>query len=249
MLWMLTGATWAATPYFGVEWRPLSRQDLVFVEEGRTSGTAVGAHDGTIRPVVSAFGGAWFGRWVAVQVGAGLAQLVTTSLAEEVYVQRHLGVFRPSFDLRFGWMEQRLHRPTPWFLLGGWVDVPTSRDVSNAYTTEEQEAADLAAAEDRYRLSGGGARAGFGVDYRLLPGLMLGAQVAVGLQRTSFPGDADATSTLWVTTEAALLLTFEWPGQRNPARHPAADGPGGAETAENVEEPTSRPGAGRRRGF
>lgn len=218
--WWL-GTALAATPYFGLEWRPLSRQDLVWVDEGRTSGTAVGAFDGTTRPVLSAFGGAWVNPWFGVHAGLGLAQIVSTSQADDVYVQRQIGVVRPSLDLRFGWMAQRLHRPTPWFLLGGWVDVPTVRDVSNGYTDEEQDAADLSADEDRYRLQGGGGRVGFGVDYRLLPGLLLGAQISVGLQRTAMVGDNDATVSLWISTEAALLLTFEWPpeARRNSKRH------------------------------
>lgn len=213
LLMTLLSPAHAATPFFGVEWRPLSRQDLVWVEEDRTSGTAVGEFDGTVRPVASAFGGVWFNKFVGLQVGVGLARVTSTTFVDDTFRSRHQGVFRPSLDLRFGWMEQRLQRPVPWFLLGVYGDVPSARDVSNGYTEEEQTAADEGAATDRARLGGVGGRAGFGVDYRLLPGLSLGAVVSVGIHRSTYAGGDDSFVSVWASTEAALLLTFEWPDE------------------------------------
>jgi hypothetical protein len=201
----------AATPFVGLEWRPLSRQDLVWVEEGRTSGVAVGEFDGAVRPVFSAFGGAWFNRHVGLSIGLGLAQLSSTTRTDDIYRQRQWGVVRPSLDLRFGWLERRLRYPIPWFLVGFHGDIPTARDVSNGYTAEEQEAADISAETERFRLGGAGGRVGAGVDYMLLPGLSLGAVFSVGLHASTFVGPDEGFTTLWVSTDAALLLTFEWP--------------------------------------
>jgi hypothetical protein len=183
----------------------------VWVEEGRTSGTAVGEFDGTARPLFSAFGGVWFDRHIALVLGLGMARLTSTSEADDIYVQRHWGVFRPSLDLRFGWAPQRLHRPVPWVLLGMYGDVPSARDVSNGYTEEEQAAADESASTERARLGAFGGRLGFGVDYRLLPGLMLGLQATAGIHRSTYAGGDGSWASVWVATDAALLLTFEWP--------------------------------------
>lgn len=219
----LFGAAHAATPFFGVEWRPLSRQDLVWVDESRTSGTAVGEFDGAVRPVLSAFGGVWVNRHIGLVLGLGLARASQITIVEDVRTQQHQGVFRPSLDLRFGWMEQAVRRPVPWFLLGVYGDVPSARNVSDGYDEEAQEAADEAATVERARLGGVGGRAGFGVDYRVLPGLLIGAQVSVGIHRSTYLGGEIARAgSLWVATEAGLLLTFEWPGRKERSKDGAA---------------------------
>src|SRR5690606_31447825 len=63
---LLAALAHAAEPYAGVEWRPLSRADLAWVEEGRTSGAGVGELDGTVRPALQAHGGLWLGERVAL---------------------------------------------------------------------------------------------------------------------------------------------------------------------------------------
>lgn len=203
----------AATGYAGLEWRPLSRQDLVWVEEGRTSGAAVGEFDGSVRSVLHAFGGVWFNRYIAVQGGLGLARLTTTSRIDDGYRQRHWGVIRPSVDLRFGWMEPRLRYPIPWVILGAYGDIPSVRDVSDAYTAEEQEAADALATSDRVRLGKVKGRVGMGVDYQMLPGVSLGAMFTVGVHRSTYEGADDTFTSLWLATDGALLVTFEWPAK------------------------------------
>jgi hypothetical protein len=207
----LTASAATTTPFLGVEWRPLSRQDLVWVDEGRTSGVAVGEFDGAVRPVFSAFGGVWFSRHVGLSLGLGMARLTTTNRSGDTYRQRHWGVFRPSLDVRIGWLERRLRYPIPWFVLGVYGDVPSARDVSNAYTADEQAAADESARLERIRLGGVGGRAGVGVDYMVLPGLSLGLTFTVGLHASTFVGSDEGFTNLWMSTEGALLVTFEWP--------------------------------------
>jgi hypothetical protein len=213
-----------ATPFVGVAWRPLSRADLVWVDEGRTSGTAVGEFDGAVRPLLDAFAGVWFNRYIGLQAGIGVARATSTSRVGEGYRQRHQGVVRPSFDLRFGWMEPAVRRPTPWFLLGVYGNIPSARDVSDAYTPDEQAAADATAATERARLGGVGGRVGAGVDYRVLPGLSIGALLTVGVHRAAYTGGDERFTTIWVATEAAFLLTFEWPPKPGGRRGAAGDG-------------------------
>ena len=215
----------AVRPFAGLEGRPISREDLVWVDEGRTSGTGVGEFDGTVRPLMSAFGGVWFSKYVGLAFGVGLAQQVNATRVDDVYRQRFVGVFRPHVDLRVGWMEPRPHFPIPWVVVGAYGDVPFARDVSNAYTADEQEAADDTAQNERYRLGGVGGRVGAGVDYRLLPGLMIGAQFTVGLHRATYTGGDSTFAGMWVATEASLLLTFEWPETRkNRSTEPEGEG-------------------------
>lgn len=228
----------AARGFLGLEWRPLSRQDLVWVEEGRTSGTAVGEFDGTVRPLLGAFGGAWFNRYVGLSFGLHVASLQQASRTEEAVRRATSTVLRPSVDVRLGWMEPRERFPVPWFLLGVYGDIPAVSDRSDAYSEAEQEAADSTSAEARYRLGGVGGRAGVGVDYRILPGLAVGAQVSVGLHRAGYTGGDARFATLWVATEAAFLVTFEWPGKAARAARAAAAPAGAPAAPDPAEDPS-----------
>jgi hypothetical protein len=213
MTWLLlAGLANAVTPFLGVEFRPFSRQDLVWVDESRTSGTSVGEFDGTARPNLAAFAGVWLRRRVAIVGGLGVAQLSTITRTEDSYRVARWGVVRPSLDVRWAMMPIQDKMPVPWLMLGAYGDIPSARDASDAYTAEEQEAADEAMRTERARLGGVGGRAGVGVDYRLLPGLAIGANFAVGLHRAVYEAQDASTVSSWVTTEAGLLLTFEWPG-------------------------------------
>lgn len=199
------------TPYAGVEFHPFSRADEVWVDEQRTTGTAVGEFDGVVRPALAGFVGTWIGPRFGLHMGVGVARIQTTTWTDETFRQQHWGVVRPSLDLRVALLERRDRRPIPFVLLGGYADIPSARDVSDAYSEEEQAAADTTSQLDRLTLWGFGGRLGGGVDYRVLPGLALGAQVALGLHQSVLAGqDASAVSS-WVATEAAFLLIFEWP--------------------------------------
>lgn len=227
----------AARPFFGLEIRPLSRQDLVWVEEQRTSGVAVGEYDGTVSPLFGAFGGAWFNRWVGLDVGLGIAVLQSTSSAGDVDRQRTWTALRPSADLRLGWAVPALRRPIPWVLVGLHGNIPAVSDVSNGFTPEEQAAADAASTEAQYRLAGIGGRVGFGVDYEVLQGLSIGAVVSVGLHRAGYIGGDDTFTSLWVQTEAALRLTYLFADKKKKA------GDGGAPVdAVDAVEPVGNGG-------
>ncbi len=198
-------------PYAGVEIRPFSRADLVWVEDGRTTGTTVGEFDGVVDPAVSAYIGAWLGPWIGLQGGLGIARLQTTTYVGESFYQQHWGVVRPSLDARVALMRRRDRFPVPWAMVGLFVDLPSARDVSDAYSEEEQLAADESASIDRLALWGLGGRLGLGVDYRLLPGIAVGAQVTLGYTQSVLASQDANTVSSWLASSGALLLHFEWP--------------------------------------
>jgi hypothetical protein len=115
--------------------------------------------------------------------------------------------------------------PIPWVVAGVFGDIPTVRDKSSSYTADEQAAADESAKTDAWRLGGVGGRVGLGVDFRIVEGLMLGAQATVGLVGSTYAGGDGNFTTLWVSEEASLLLTFEWPDRRRGARAPTSGAP------------------------
>lgn len=243
-LWMVAAMVeaHAGSGFFGLELRPLSRQDLVWVAENRTSGTAVGEFDGTLRPVLTAFGGGWFSRYVGLSAGLTYAHLDRGSRSDEIRRMTRTAVLRPSLDLRIGWMEPRLRVPIPWVVVGLHGDIPIASDASNGFSPEEQDAANAVARDTRYRLGGFGGRAGVGVDYRLMPGFMLGGQATLGLHRAGYTGGDTRFATLWMSTEASLLLTFEWPPPDRAGRR----GSRPAETeeiSENLDDPGDEGGA------
>lgn len=206
----------AATPFGGLEWRPLSRADLEWVLEERTSGLGVGEFDGTASPALQGFGGAWFGDRVGLSLSLGIARLQNTTEVDEVVRQRHWGVVRPGLDLRLGLTQRVERRPFPWVLVGAHGDIPSSRDISNGYTDAEQAAADEQAYIERARLGGFGGRLGIGAEYELLPGLGIGAQWGVGLHRGTWRAEDLSEVSSWVSGEASLLLLFRWPPRAEP---------------------------------
>lgn len=222
MIWLWTAAALAAEPYLALEWRPLGRSDLTWVSEQRTSGLAVAEQDGFARPQAQLDVGAWLGEWVALQGSLGVARMQTTTWVGDVYTQQHWGVLRPGIDGKVQLGSPPAGLPRPWALVGTHIDIPSARDVSNGYTVEQQITADEVATADRTRLGAVGARAGVGVEQRLVGGLSLGAMYTLQWQRSLFVSEDPATITSLVTGEAALLLLFDWPGPA-PA-DPVSDG-------------------------
>lgn len=220
---VLLGFAEAATPFAGLEWRPLARSDLVWVDEQRTSGFAVGEFDGTVRPALQAFGGAWVSRRIGVGGALGVARLTNTTQVDDIIRQRHWGVIRPSLDLRIALLRRSVagdpRRPLPWVIAGIHADVPSARDLSNGYTEDERAAADEASTIERARLAGLGGRVGVGLDYPIAPGLSLGALYTLQWHRGIFRTDDLSIVSQWLATDAAVVLVFEWP-QRTPPPDP-----------------------------
>jgi hypothetical protein len=201
----------AATPFAGLEWHPFSRADLAWIEDGRTSGVGVGEFDGVARPALSPHFGAWVSNRTAISLTIGIARLQNTTLVDDIYRQRHWGVIRPGIDVRYAFVDRVVAKPLPWVILGLHGDIPSARDVSNGYTPDEQKAADELAVNERTRLGGAGARAGFGADYRINPHIAFGFLYALELHRSILETDDTSAVTSWLSGSAALTLTFEWP--------------------------------------
>lgn len=213
LMWLLVAVAVAsaAEPYGGVEWRPLSRADLTWVEEGLTSGAAVGEFDGAVRPSLQAHAGLWLGERVALGGSLGVARMQQTARSQDVWRRRHRGVVRPAVDLRLALARPAPQRAQPWVLLGAHFDVPSARDVSDGYTDDEQQAADRAATAERHRLGGFGGRVGVGAEYPLTPGVAIGASYALQWHRSLAFGDDFASAGQWLVGEASLWLLFRWP--------------------------------------
>ena len=214
---LLLAAAHAVSPFGGVEYRPLSRGDLGWIEEGRTSGLGVAELDGTVRPSLSGFAGAWLTERTALSLSLGVARLQNTTDVDDVVRQRHWGVVRPGVDVRWAILERAPRRPLPWVILGGHLNIPSARDVSNGYTKKEQKAADELAFIERSKLAGFGARFGLGADYEILPGLGIGAQWALEWHQAPWRSDSLTQATSWVSADAALLLLFRWPEKTSEA--------------------------------
>lgn len=217
LLLLFAALSQAAEPYAGVEWRPLSRADLGWVLEDRTSGTGVGEFDGTVRPSLQAHAGMWLNERVSIGGSLGLARLQQTSASQDIWRRRHWAVLRPGVDLRLALAERAEQRAVPWVLLGAHVTLPSVREVSPGYTSEEQEAADRAAATERYRLGGFGGRVGAGAEYAITPGLAFAASYTVEWHRSWARSDDFASVGQWLAGEASLWLLFRWPRTSAPA--------------------------------
>lgn len=211
MLAWIVSAALAATPTVGVAWTPMSRADLSWVADERTSGTGVGEFDGVVDPALAAWGGVWLhDRWALVG-GLGIARLTSTTWDGDTWRQRHWGVVRPSVDLRWAALKRDAAHPiVPFFDVGAHGAIPSARDTSNGYSAEEAEQADADASVDRLRLGGVGGRVGAGVDWRPRPGLALGAQYVVEARwATLRTNDATIVSS-YISSQVELLVAFEW---------------------------------------
>ncbi|TNE90050.1 MAG: hypothetical protein EP330_09485 [Deltaproteobacteria bacterium] len=209
LLLALLAPAQAADGFAGLAYTPLSRGDLTWVLEERTTGTGVGEFDGATRSSLVPFGGAWFNR-VGVLGTLGITRISTSARAGDIVRQRHWGVVRPGVDVRWAMTARETDKPVPWLMLGAAASIPSARDTSNGFTETEQNEADQAATIDRTRLGGFGGRLGGGVDYAVLPHLSIGGELAAELYTSALRGSDLVAVTTVLGTRGALLLTFTW---------------------------------------
>lgn len=214
MIWLsLISLAWATpvTPTAGLEWSPFSRADSSWIEDGRTSGTSVGEFDGVVRPQLAAFAGVWIeDRW-GLTAGIGMARLQQTTWVDDVFLQRHWAVIRPSVDLRISLIRRDKALPIPWILIGGHADIPSANERSNGFTEEETEQATQNALVERVRLGGAGGRLGAGVDYGIHSFVRIGFQFSAEWHRMVQKSSQGQLVNSWIGSQAALYLAFEWP--------------------------------------
>lgn len=206
----------AAEGIAGLAWAPLSRGDLVWVADERTTGTGVGEFDGSSRPNLAPFGGVWWKR-TALVGSLGVARISTSSRSGGVVRNRHWGVIRPSLDVRYALLDRQRSVPIPWLVAGVAGSIPSARDSSNAFSDLEQEEADRAATVDRTRLGGLGARLGAGIDLEILPHLSIGGEFALEAYTSALRSSELVAVTTTIGSRGALLLTFGWgPSDQSP---------------------------------
>ncbi len=208
MIALLLSLAFGADPFAGAAIRPFTRADLVWVQEGRTSGEGVGEFDGVVRPGIQPYVGAWFGPRIGLLGSVGLASLSTSSFVGDNVSRRSHSVVRPSIDLR---VALRPESPRVWTVASLHADIPSAVDRSTVYTREEQEAADIAARNTRSSLGGVGGALGAGADVSLLPALSVGIQYRLELHRGSLRNTTAVTTSTWLASDASLLLTVHWP--------------------------------------
>ena len=194
-----------ADGFFGVDYVPSGRADLVAVEEDQTSGTGVGEFDGLLDPPLTAWGGvlndrsAWLG-------GVSVAWRAKTSWAEGQRTTSRRGGIRLSVDHRSYLVSPDPDSVSPWIQAGVYGIVPVASEYSDAWNDDEALAMDAVAAEERSRIGGAGLRLGGGVSINLGQGISLGARALVIVhQGWKFDESGQIASTeAW--TEPALTV-------------------------------------------
>lgn len=194
-----------ASPTLGLEYVPLSRGDLTWVDEGRTSGTGVGEFDGLLQPSLRFHGGVLRNRG-ALLAGLAVARITTTTWLADQYTRTHVGVVRVGLDYR------RYLRPSshpgvvPWLGLGAYGDIPSARNESSSYTPEEQEAADEGARAISRSLGGVGGRLGPGFSWNVTEDVSVGGAWNGVLHWGQVLDEDTLSVSVLVFSEASLLF-------------------------------------------
>jgi hypothetical protein len=158
-------------PVLGIDFAPLSRADLVWVDENRTSGTGVGEWDGLLRGSLRPWGG-WRGEHWDALGSVGVAAISTTTRTEGTSRLQVLGGLRLGVDFQRHIAATSLD---PWAGVGAYGVIPLALDSSDSFSEAEAENAAAETAVDRARIGGFGARFGGGVGIPVGEALTLGA--------------------------------------------------------------------------
>ena len=198
----------AADGLVGVDWQPIGASELsTTLAEGAP--LPAGGFDAPL----TAWGG-WAGDHNAWLFGLEaswhrtLSWTGTVDQREDTLQRRLVAALRPALDYR----RYLRHRPDagvqPWLGAGAYLVVPFVRYEDSSLTPEEQAEWDEAAREDRARVLGAGGRLSAGVEHGWSSGLSLGARLDARLHRAQTLDQDTYTSTVQVTTEAALYLSY-----------------------------------------
>jgi hypothetical protein len=206
---------WGAPPdgVVGVDYVPLGRADLAWVEEGRLSGTLSGEGDGMLQAPLRAWGGVAWKRH-AILAGFGMVRVTTTTWGSspddgsELVTRVRQGGIRPSLDYRFYPKIRETNRALPWVGAGLAGVIPTVAYESEAWVETEEEAWLQAEAEDRARIGAFSVRVSGGAELMLDNGLVLGVRQAFDLDRYREVDSDSVNVSVLMATESALTLGF-----------------------------------------
>lgn len=196
---------------FGGELVPPGVGGLAWGDADAFSDTLAGEFDGLLRPPLTAHGG-WIGKKDAVLGGFALVRFAdATFAATNTYTG--VGSTRLAVDYRRYVHARSAGRVGLYATGGGYFILPNAADVSDAYTPEEQAAADEGAGELRARIGGLGGQLGVGAEYVLgdaagRPAVALGLRYSARLYRGQASNDEGYRVSTVVLTEAALVVDF-----------------------------------------
>ena len=210
-----SAGAWHGT--LGVDWTPLGRADLAWVEADQLSDTLVSATDGMLAPPLAFHGGATTAH-DAVLGSVGLGRVGTVGSvydAEGAVVSQsawHVLGLRLGADYRRYLLARVLPRSgeapavAPFVQGGVYGVIPSARRADESWTTEEQEAQDSAAGADRARIGAPGARAGGGAEACWSLGACVGVRGFVVFHRAQEVGEGFKTVSTLAFFEPALSL-------------------------------------------
>jgi len=204
----LAHASWL----LGAAWAPVGTGALAWDDANRWSDTLSGEFDGLLRPPLAAHAG-WIGGKDAVTGGLALVRFTDSTFSSNGgYVG--VGGTRLAVDYR-RYVWRRDPGAVGFYGTAGVYGIlANARDVSDAYSEEEQNAADETSASLRSRIGGVGGQAGVGAadlfaDRAGRPAVALGVRGAARLYRgQAATEDGYAVSTV-ILPEAALVVDFQ----------------------------------------
>jgi hypothetical protein len=213
---LLGAAPAAAAPpeaLVGVDLVPLGRADLVWVDEGRSSGTLAAETDGALRPPLRAWGGVVWGRNGLILQLSTFRQTTTTWSANpedgpDLRTRARQGGVRVGAEHRF-WITPRApKRPLGWVGAGLYGVVPTVSYTSDTWEEGEASGWEEVARQDRARIAGAGGSLSGGAEVILDNGLLVGARTGLIVHRGQIVTDDAISVSVLLQTEAALSLGF-----------------------------------------
>ena len=199
--------------YAGLDWVPFGRADLLWVDEGRASGTLAAETDGALRPPLRAWGGPVWGRHGAL-FNASMMRLTTTTWGsnpeggDDLVTTIRQGGLRLGGDYRFWLVPRQSGKPLAWVSAGMYGVIPQIKYTSEAWEDSEQTSYDELAREDKARVGGFGGSLGTGAELMWDNGLVLGARTGLVLHRGQRVDEEQISVTVLLSVETALSLGF-----------------------------------------
>jgi len=201
----------------GVDWTPLGRSDLAWVDAGQLSGTLVAATDGMLAPPLALHLGVTTAT-DAVLLDLGLGRLGTTDItydgdgavvseAAQYVMGLRLGAdYRRYLRRRVLPGDDSAPSVSPYLQGGGYAVIPSARRADTSWTADEQTVQDSEAGGDRARIGAVGFRVGGGAEACFSLGACVGLRGLLVVQRSQEVGEGYKTVSTLATLEPALTL-------------------------------------------